>query len=130
MGFAKKEVTTLWSKIAALERVLDPNYLSNITLPDSAKSELLIGYAAQLKELSKPIEDLQKLKDYVNVTEFQGLEAHEKKLTSVATAHSQQELKVEALAQQVQQLLSAYSRIILQLSAQLVEWGETEKSKQ
>ncbi len=131
MGFTKKEgVSTLWAKIAALEKVLDPNYLSNITLSDSAKSELLLGYATQLKDLSKPIEELQKLKDYLNVTEFQGLEAQERKLTSVATVHAEQELTVEGLTLQVHQLLSAYSRIMLQLSAQLVEWGEAAKNKQ
>lgn len=110
--------------------MLDPNYLSNITLSNSAKSDLLIGYAAQLKDLSKPIEELQQLKDYLNVTEFQGLDAHEKKLTSVAKVHSEQELQVEALAQQIHQLLSAYNRIMLQLSAQLVEWEEAAKIKQ
>ena len=130
-GFSKVgAVSSLWSKMAALERALDPTYLSNLKLTDSAKTDLLIGYTTQLSNLSKPIEELQRLKDYLNVTEFQGLEEHEKKLSTVAILHSQQELLVEQMTQQVHQLLSAYSRIMLQLSAQLVEWGEAAKNKQ
>ncbi len=130
-GFSKVgAVSSLWSKMAALEKALDPTYLSNLKLTDSAKTDLLIGYTAQLTDLSKPIEELQRLKDYLNVTEFQGLEEHEKKLLSVAILHSQQERLVEQLTGQVHQLLSAYSRIMLQLSAQLVEWGEAAKNKQ
>ena len=126
-GFSKvADVHTLWSKISALEKVLDPAYISNLKLSDSAKTELLIRYASQLKDLSKPIEELQKLKDYLNLTEFQGLQEHEKKLASVATTHAQQELQIEEISRQVHELLSAYSKIMLQLSAQLVEWGERD----
>lgn len=128
--FTKTEgVSALWSKISDLEKVLDPNYLSNLKLSDSAKSELLVGYAEQLKDLSKPIEELQQLKDYSNHAEFQGLEDHEKRLTNVARSHAHQEQQVAELSQQVHQLLSAYSKIMLQLSAQFIEWGEVTKNK-
>lgn len=118
-------VATLWSKITALEKALNPDYLSNLKLSDSAKSELLIGYASQLKDLSKPIEELQQLKDYLNLTEFQGLEGHENKLASIANVHAKQELQMEEMSRQIHELMSGYSRVMLQLSAQLVECGET-----
>lgn len=118
-------VSILWSKIATLDKVLDPKYISNLKLSDSAKSELLLGYASQLQHLSKPIKELQQLKDYLNLTEFQGLDNHEKNLAPIAKVHSEQELQMESISHQVTELMSSYSKLVLQLSAQLVECGET-----
>jgi len=125
-GFIKyPDVYSLWASLATLEKVLEPNYITNLKLPDTAKRDLLIGYASQLKDLGKAIEDLQKLKGYVNITEFQGLEDHEKRLSTVAVKHAEQELQIEEASRQVHELLSAYSKITLQLSAQLVEWNDS-----
>lgn len=71
-----------------------------------------------------PVEDLQRLKDYINTTEFQGLEAHERRLASVASTHSQQEMAVEEVSQQARELMKAHSLITLQMSAQCIKWQE------
>ena len=117
-------VYTLWNKITTLERLLDPAFQKNSAVTQSAREDLLLGYSAQLEAASGQVEELHQLKDYVNTTEFQGLDAHEKTLASVASVHSQQEQAVQDISQQAQELMKAYSQIMLQLSAQRVEWAE------
>ena len=126
-GLAKVggSIPQAWSKIDTLEKVLSPEYTSYLKLSEDSKAELLLGYQEQLEPLSKQVDEVQKLKDYLNTTEFQGLDNQEKKLAAVASVHSQQELQVEALSKQIRGLMQAYHKIVLQLSAQCVEWDET-----
>ena len=70
------------------------------------------------------MEELQQLKDYINTTEFQGLDSHEKKLAAIANVHCHHEQKIEEISHQARELLKVYNQIILQLSAQCVEWEE------
>ena len=72
--------------------------------------------------MSRHVDDLHKLKDYINTTEFQGLDTHEKKLAAVSHKHSQQEQAVEEISHQARELMKAYNQITLQLSAQCIEW--------
>lgn len=126
-GLAKAsqgQVALVWKKIDTLEKVLNPEYAGQLKLSEDAKVELFLNFAEQLKPLSERVEEIQKLKDYLNTTEFQGLESHEKKLAAVTNVHTQQEIQVEDLTQQVVDLTQVYHRIILQLSAQCVEWDE------
>ena len=67
---------------------------------------------------------MHQLKDYVNSTECQGLEAHEKRLARVAAVHLEQEARVEEIARQSQELMEGYRKLMLQLSAQCVQWDE------
>lgn len=123
-------VHALWNKIDSLELVLHPNFLQNATPAGaaqcSAKEDLLVGYVKQLEMVTNvaQVEELQQLKDYVNTTEFQGLESHEKQLAGVVGRHAEQERTVEELAGKVQALLKTYYQIMLQLSAQCVAWDE------
>lgn len=106
---------------------MDPNFVKNIrtgAAVPSAREDLLVSYVDQVKALGEQVEELQQLKDYVNTTEFQGLEAHEKRLATVANIHSQQEQKLEQMTEEAQRLVKVYNEIMLQLSAQCMEWGE------
>ena len=71
-----------------------------------------------------PVDEIQSHKDYLNSTEFQGLDNHEKKLAAATRVHTQQEMQVETLSTQIRDLAHTYHRIILQLSAQCIEWDE------
>ena len=119
------DLTNLWAKINTLEKLLRPEYSSQIKLTEDSKSELLLSYSTQLKSFSKHIEELKHLKDYLNSTEFQGLDSHEKKLATIAGVHAQQEVQLEEISKQVHDLMQTYSRVVLQLSAQCVEWERT-----
>ena len=92
---------------------------------EEEKRELFLGYARQLKPFCEQVEDIHKLKDYLNATEFQGLDDLEKKLASVAKAHTQDQQVIEETGEQVKQLLVTYQKMMLELSAQCVAWGET-----
>ena len=76
---------------------------------------------------------VHQLKDYINSTECQGLETHEKKLATVSATHLEQEARVAELTQQTHALMDGYRRVMLQLSAQCVQWdealGERETAK-
>ena len=74
--------------------------------------------------LHSPVDEIQSHKDYLNTTEFQGLDNHEKKLAAATRLHTQQEVQVETLSTQIRDLTHTYHRMILQLSAQCVEWNE------
>ena len=67
---------------------------------------------------------VHQLKDYINSTECQGLETHEKKLATVSATHLEQEARVAELTQQTHALMDGYRRVMLQLSAQCVQWDE------
>ena len=117
-------VALAWEKIPSFEKVLSPEYESYLKLSDDSKAELLIGYGVQLKPFCEKAEEIQRLKDYLNTTEFQGLDSHEKKLAAAANLHVQQELQVQALRHQTEEVMRAYNRLLLQLSGQCVEWEE------
>lgn len=93
-------------------------------MSQAAKEELLLGYVGQIEAMSGHVDQLQRLKDYINTTEFQGLHTHEKTLAAVARTHSQQEEEVEAISRQARELMKAYNQITLQLSAQCIEWQQ------
>ena len=72
---------------------------------------------------------VHQLKDYVNSTECQGLETHEKKLASVAATHLEQEVGVAKLTQQTHALMEDYRKLMLQLSAQCIQWDEALRQR-
>lgn len=117
-------IHTLWNKIDALEKLLNPSFGKTSQVTQGAKEDLLLGYVRQVETVSGPVEQLQRLKDYINTTEFQGLEAHEKELAAVSRTHSQQEQAVEEITRQARELMKAYNQITLQLSAQCIEWDK------
>lgn len=117
-------VHTVWSQVPELEKVLDPNYATAFKLNDSAKQELLLCYAEQLQKYQQDIEDLLFLKDSLNSSSFQGLGAEEKTLSKIASGHIQQEEEVAELTSHVHKFIDSYTKFLLQLSAQCVQWDE------
>lgn len=120
-----EKATGIWNKIDTLEKLLAPGYVNSLKVTEDEKRELFLGYAKQLKPFCEQVDDVQKLKDYLNVTEFQGLDDLEKKLAAIARGHVQEEQSVEEVGSQTKKLLETYQKIMLQLSAQCVAWGET-----
>ena len=118
-------VETAWRNITELERVLRPEYAIQLATPASSKAELVLAQAERLKPLCAKAEELLKLKDYLQVTEFQGLGGQEKRLCSLAHTHSQQEGEVERLSHAVLDAMHTYQHVTLQLSAKCIEWNET-----
>ena len=108
-----------------MEKLLAPGYINSLKVSEEEKRELFLGYANQLKPFCEQVEDVQKLKDYLNATEFQGLDDLEKKLAAIARTHTQEEQAMEEVGRQIKELLETYQKIMLQLSAQCVAWGET-----
>ena len=123
-GRGGENVAQVWRKIDTLEKMLSPEHASYLKLSEESKTELLLSYAKQLQPLVEKMDDILQLKDYLNTTEFQGLDHQEKKLAAVATAHVQQELQVEDISRQLKDLTESYQKIVLQLSSQCVEWDE------
>lgn len=117
-------VQQVWDKIPDLERILDPTYLRSLNLNAPAKKELLLYYVEQLQKYQNDIDDLQLLKETVNTTSYQGTEAVEKDLSQLAATHVQQEDEVVGLTSRVHLFIDQYTKLILQLSAQCVEWDE------
>ena len=117
-------VHAVWSQVPELEKVLDPNYATAFKLNDSAKQELLLCYADQLQKYQQDIEDLLFLKDSLNSSSFQGLGAEEKTLSKIASGHIQQETEVAELTSHVHKFIDSYTKFLLQLSAQCVQWDE------
>ncbi|CAI8051685.1 Dynactin subunit 3 [Geodia barretti] len=105
----------------------------SLKMTEGAKVELLCGEVEQLRKFTDRMEEVHQLKDYINSTECQGLETHEKKLATVSATHLEQEARVAELTQQTHTLMDGYRRVMLQLSAQCVQWdealGERETAK-
>ena len=73
---------------------------------------------------------VHQLKDYINSTECQGLETQEKKLAAVAATHLEQEASMAELTRRTHALMEGYRRIMLQLSAQCVQWDEAVRERE
>lgn len=113
-----------WAKLDTLERLLSPEYESHARLSADSKAELLVGYSKKLAPLCSRADEIHQLKDYLNATEFQGLENLERRLANVARRHGEQEREVEGVSEEVRELLALYQRTVMQMSAQCVEWSE------
>ncbi len=116
-------VHCLWNKVDSLERYLDPAFSKTSAMSPAAREDLLLGYVGQIQAVIGQVDELLGLKDYVSTTEFQGLEAHEKKLAAVSQVHSQQEQAMADISHQARELMKAYNEITSQLSAQCIEWN-------
>ena len=68
---------------------------------------------------------VHQLKDYINSTECQGLEGHERNLSRLAAVHVEQEARVAEITRQSHDLMEGYRKLMLQLSAQYVQWDES-----
>ena len=73
---------------------------------------------------------MHQLKDYINSTECQGLEGHERNLARVAAKHLELEALVADLTRQSQALMEGYRKLMLQLSAQCVQWDESPRLRE
>ena len=113
----------LWSKIEQLERLLGTD-VTSATLPEDAKAELLVTYANQLSGLCKDLDQLRGANEFLNTSEFGGLEKHEKVLAGIARRHTQQEAELQALTQRSKDVLNAYQKAMFQISTQCVVWDE------
>lgn len=107
-----------------MDKLLDASFQKDSAAVQSACEDILLGHSAQLKAVRDQVEEVHQLKDYINTTEFQGLDDHEKKLALVASMHSQQKQVVEDGSRQARELIKAYNEIMLQMSAQCAEWAE------
>ena len=133
-----EEARQLWGKVGRLESLVSPEYVQGLKTTESARTELLCTQVEQLKQLTDRIEEVRKhfsssryiflqvhqLKDYINSTECQGLETHERKLAGVAATHLEQEANVADLTRQTHSLMEGYRKLMLQLSAQCIQWDE------
>ena len=129
-GGQDKNIHSLWNKVDKLEKLLQPGVSEELSSSSrGAQENLLICYARQLESETSQLEELSQLKDYVNSTEFQGLETHEKNLSKVISRQGEQEQELEKLSGDVQDLMKNYYQIMLQLSAQCMVWQETLDTK-
>lgn len=124
LGSKKEEVQEAWKKIEELESVLKPEYANSIKLSVAAKEELLLCYSEQLDRLEVEVGQLQALKDTVNSSAFRGMESQEKQISSLARTHVIQEEEVAKLSKQVREFVDTYSKLLLQVSSQCVQWDE------
>lgn len=113
----------LWAQIDQLEALLGTE-TSSAKLSDEAKAELLVTYAGQLSSLCKDLDQLKDANEFLNTSEFRGLQNHEKALARIARRHTQQEADLQALAQHTKDVLNAYQKAMFQISTQCVAWDE------
>ena len=122
-GTEQGPLPKLWGKIEQLEALLDTE-LTSAKLSEDAKAELLVAYAAQLKGLCKDLDQLRGANEFLNTSEFRGLENHEKALAGIARRHTQQEAELQAIVQRSKDVLNAYQKATFQISTQCVVWDE------
>ena len=113
----------LWAKIDQLEALLGTE-MSSAQLSGDTKAELLVTYATQLSGLCKDLDQLKGANEFLNTSEFRGLDNHEKALAGIARRHTQQEADLQALVQRSKDVLNAYQKAMFQISTQCVVWDE------
>ena len=130
----KDEVKAAWQKIPELEAVLKPGYANSNSLSTGAKEEMLLCCTEALETIGPQVDQLRTLKNSINSLELRGMEAHQKRISSLAKTHIVQEEAAAELSQRVRRFVDAYSKILLQMSSKCVELDDTvaqlEKSVQ
>ena len=124
LGFSP-DVKEVWKRRDELEKFLQPDFMNSIKLDEKAKEELLLCFAEQLAKIQEQAEEIEGLKDFVNSPSFRGLEKESKDISSLAQAHVAQDEKVKFLTKQVQSFLESYTKLLLKLSQQCVDWDDT-----
>lgn len=117
-------VSSTWREIGSLEKLVDPEYLKSKRLAEGSK-ELLFGYVDRLSQHQEQVEELKILRSYLNSKAFQDMDQIDKKLSPIALAHIKQEGEVDTLTSQTQMFLDTYSKLLLQLSDQCIQWDNT-----
>ena len=121
----KEEVKAAWQKIPELEAVLKPGYANSVSLSTGAKEEMLLCYTEPLESIGPQVDQLRTLKNCINSLELRGMEAHQKRISSLARTHVTQEETAVELSENVRKFVDAYGKILLQMSSKCVELDDT-----
>ena len=113
-------VEEVWKHTAELEKCLQQN--SSYKLDERAKEELLFSYTEHLIKIQDQLEDINVLKDSINSPSFRGLEKETRDISQLAGEHINQEKDAELLANRVQVFVDSYTKLLIKLSQQCVEW--------
>ena len=101
LGSKHLAVPLVWKSIPKLEKILSPEYAKALIVTEEGKKELLLFVIEQLEEVQDQVEELQSLKDCLNLSAFRGLEQYEKKLSTLVAGHVKQEAEVTTLTKDI-----------------------------
>ncbi len=116
-------VEEVWKRTAELEKYLQKNH--KYKLDERAKEELLLSYTEHLIKIQDQLEDINALKDSINSPSFRGLETHTRGISLLASQHIDQETDTELLANRVQLFVDTYTKLLIKLSQQCIEWDDS-----
>ncbi|CAH1263136.1 Hypp2633 [Branchiostoma lanceolatum] len=114
-----------WRKLEDIEKFLDPAFVDRLTLPDTAKAEIVLSAEKDIKTLAAQLEELQKMKDVFDSEHVRATANYTSQLHSLAQVHIDQQEQAEVLTDDVRRMLSEYNRLVDLMSKQFVLWDET-----
>ena len=117
-------VSEVWKRIGELEQLLSVERSSAMQLSEGSKGELVIGQASRLAPLCARLEAARGAREFLNTSEFRGLDGHERSLSAAARAQAAQEQEVRDLARQTRGLLDTYYKFVQEVSRRFVACDE------
>lgn len=114
-------IKDIWGHCNKLEEYLQCN---SAKLDQKAKEEIILIYTEQLVKIQDQLEDIAILKESINAPSFRGLDNESQQVSTMSRKHVSHEQELESLANQIQAFVSSYTKILLKLSQEGVEWND------
>eukprot|EP00039_Didymoeca_costata_P028870 m.22370 g.22370 ORF g.22370 m.22370 type:complete len:179 (+) comp7392_c0_seq1:145-681(+) len=117
-----EQVKEVWASYDLMKKITNLELFEKRFLPGPVKTEMVLSGEEILKKLATQMEDIEKLKEYVNTSVIQGLGEQTPKMYPLATKHTDIETEATEVSQQAHELFASYTDIITMMSKKFVYW--------
>lgn len=125
-----KNIAESFSKLAQIEKYLDPEYTDELTITQPAKLEMILAEENLIKQTASSMEELKCLEEVISSEHIKGTpffssaaSSHEK-MQALSQIHLKQQDEAARLTENVRSLLTSYNMIVTLLSKQFVLWDK------
>lgn len=124
MAISSPIIKEVWVHTSKIEECLQYSGSARARLDLKAKEELVLTYTDQLVKIQHQLEDIETLKESINAPAFRGLDKENQQVAELSKKHVSYEQELESLANQIQAFVSSYTKVLLKLSQEGVEWND------
>lgn len=119
-----KNIAESFSKLAQIEKYLDPEYTDELTITQPAKLEMILAEENLIKQTASSMEELKCLEEVISSEHIKAAASSHEKMQALSQIHLKQQDEAARLTENVRRLLTSYNMIVTLLSKQFVLWDK------
>lgn len=119
-----KNIAESFSKLAQIEKYLDPEYTDELTITQPAKLEMILAEENLIKQTASSMEELKCLEEVISSEHIKAAASSHEKMQALSQIHLKQQDEAARLTENVRSLLTSYNMIVTLLSKQFVLWDK------